>query len=348
MNRLTNVVVRTGMTASIGVAANLGGTTAHAETVPQRIELVTQQPGQNIGIHAVRNHVNLGDSFASGFGGDTVPYAPTDITKYDGRTVIEDINECYRLRDNYGALVAVALNKPYIDASCAGAKTDDILKSQWPDRPDEQPPQIESVTKDTDLITIQVGGNTVLFEDFVKAVVGDPLNPRDPTNQLTENSPVYIEAMRIMKEVLPGKLDEVYAAIKERAANDATVLVNLYDNILPEHTESPEGLPLNLCSPYMLEDELRLSNIFVNGLNDTIRAAAGRAGEQFKLVEPTKWSERRDAAGLPLDACSISADAKAWSIRFEEPDPNSTNLSFHGTATWHPAQAAKNLKTLSN
>ena len=348
MNRFTTSLMTAGVAASVVLT---GPGIATAEAAPQRVEILAENPSNSIGEQAVKNQVNLGDSQAGGFGGGINPYEPTDMSRYTPNTIIDDVNECHRLKlDGYATLVAVGMGNTLDDVACAGATTADMFKSQWAgNSPDTyQPPQIERVTPDTRLVTIQIGANDADFAKLVEKVVGDPLNPQDPNNQLTAESAEYVEAIRVLEEELPQDLDKTYNAIEERAADDVTVVVNSYDDILPESTTLPNGMPdlLNLCSPYMTEEELGLSRTFLQKLNDVTRSAAERAGKKFKFVEPKEWFRVRDAVGLPEDACHPSADAKAWSLRFKDVDPNSTNFSFHGTKSWHWSRAKAILQML--
>lgn len=270
---------------------------------------------------------NLADSFGSGLGGDTNPYNPTNMNAYKQETIIPDANECHQLKRNYSALVAQALNNTYIDASCAGATTDNILsKSQWPP---SQPPQIDSIHSDATLVTIQVGGNDAGFEKLVeKATLSD----------LTADSDEYVNATHILENELPDRLDNVYDAVREKAPN-ATVAVSLYDDILPNTANI-----FSLC-PYFTQSELDLSHEFVSKLNNTVRAAVARAG--FTLVESTHWASQYDAVGLPRDACSVSADAAAWSpLRYQEPSLDSTLFGLHPTQKTHEHQAGKVLAAI--
>ena len=91
----------------------------------------------------VDRYVALGDSFTSGAG--------LPLTRRDAFS-------CGRSSLSYPHLVAQAIGAELVDASCGGATTENGTEPQslggesWP-------PQLSAVTKDTDLVTVGLGGN---------------------------------------------------------------------------------------------------------------------------------------------------------------------------------------------
>lgn len=89
-------------------------------------------------------YVALGSSFAAGPGvGPNTPGTPA---------------RCGRGTLNYPNRLATRLRLSLVDATCSGATTEHVL-GPW----NEVPAQIESVTSDTRLVTITIGGNDVNF-----------------------------------------------------------------------------------------------------------------------------------------------------------------------------------------
>lgn len=76
--------------------------------------------------------------------------------------------ECFRSADNYPSLVAQHEGvKNFVDATCSSAVTADILSTRaGSEGPIEA--QLESLTKDTDLVTISIGGNDIGFPDIAR------------------------------------------------------------------------------------------------------------------------------------------------------------------------------------
>ena len=90
-----------------------------------------------------KRYVALGDSYASGPG---IPVQRADPVG------------CQRSTHNYPARLAAALGiGDYIDVSCGGARTDNMLVSQ-PVRLGPHPPQFDALTPDTDLAGGLLGG----------------------------------------------------------------------------------------------------------------------------------------------------------------------------------------------
>lgn len=262
---------------------------------------------------AITNYVALGDSFASGLGADTNQYQGEKFWEYDPATVIEGQNQCYRATNNaYAPRLAASQEYALTFAACQGATTAEILTtSQFP----QQPRQIDFVTSDTNLITLQIGGNDAQYKDIVTCVL---------TTECTINSVEYQESLAILQNELPSRLDAVYAAIAQRAP-EATVLAVDYAPILPKTYQQA-----TLCFPYMSQAELQLGRDFLTMLNQTVKSAAERNGATYVLSDYVGSPfNGRDWIGLTKNACSPSAGSTAWSLRFLT---NGGNVSFHPTA----------------
>lgn len=89
------------------------------------------------------SYAALGDSYTA------APYViSTDLA--DG---------CLRSQHNYPRLVAEALDADLTDVSCGGADTSDVTDRQHTMGSGVRPHQIGAVTRDTDLVTVGLGGN---------------------------------------------------------------------------------------------------------------------------------------------------------------------------------------------
>lgn len=281
--------------------------------------------GLTTSVGATTKYVALGDSFASGLGADTNQYQGEKFWEYDPATVVPGQNECYRAFNNaYAPRVAAAKGYALTFAACQGATTAEILNvSQFP----TQPVQINSVTTDTELITLQIGGNDVQYINIVSCVL---------SSECTASSPAYANSLAILQNQLPARLDAVYAAITQRAPQ-AKVLTIDYAPFLPQ-----TYLEAYLCKPYMSPAELTLARNFQAQLNQAVKAAADRAGATFVNTDyPGSPFLARDWVGLSKNACSPSAGSIAWSLRFLT---NGDNMSFHPTSYGQEAYA-KVIKT---
>lgn len=182
-------------------------------------------------------YVALGDSYSSGTGTRTF-YEPS----------------CQRSVYAYPYLLHEAHPSwTFVDAACAGATTASLLSSQ-----------VSSVTSETNWVTYTIGGNDAGFSSVITecALPGWLSNCNGAIN----------EAQSIIKNQLPGRLDEVNNAIKSRAPN-AEVIVLDYPRLF-------NGEDCNALTFFSPAEETRL-NETADLLKSVISAAATRAGSNF-------------------------------------------------------------------
>jgi hypothetical protein len=98
------------------------------------------------------NWAGLGDSYAAG------PLIPNQQLNPLG---------CLRSDHNFAHLAAAALGRSLADASCSGAKTDDMTAPQDV-TPGPNPPQFNALTADTQIVTLQIGGNDIGFTSIIQ------------------------------------------------------------------------------------------------------------------------------------------------------------------------------------
>jgi lysophospholipase L1-like esterase len=98
------------------------------------------------------NWAGLGDSYAAG------PLIPDQQLNPLG---------CLRSDHNFAHLAAAALGRSLADVSCSGAKTDDMTASQNV-TPGPNPPQFNALTSDTQIVTLQIGGNDIGFTSILQ------------------------------------------------------------------------------------------------------------------------------------------------------------------------------------
>jgi lysophospholipase L1-like esterase len=145
---------------------------------------------------ATINYVALGDSYSSGVG--TGNY-------------YSDSGSCYRSPQAYAPLwVASHIVNSFSFLACSGAKTGDVLNNQ-----------LGTLNSGTSLVTISIGGNDVGFTDVVTTcTLYDDQTCINAVNQ----------AKATATNVLPGLLNNVYTAIRNRAPN-ARVIVLGYPHL---------------------------------------------------------------------------------------------------------------------
>src|SRR4051812_25731547 len=182
-------------------------------------------------------YVALGDSYSSGTG---------------TRTFFEP--SCQRSVYAYPYLLHEAHPTwTFVDAACSGATTSSLLSSQ-----------VASVTSDSNWVTYTIGGNDAGFSSVITecALPGWASDCNGAINN----------AQSVIKNTLPGRLDEVNNAIKSRAPS-AKVIVLDYPHLF-------NGEDCNALTFFSPSEETRL-NETADQMKSVISAAATRAGASF-------------------------------------------------------------------
>lgn len=161
-------------------------------------------------------YVALGDSYAAG---PLIPYQ-VDVT-------------CLRSDANYPSLVAAALHPPrFTDASCSGATTADMAKSQPVVFGTPPPPQLDALSATTTLVTLTIGGNDIDFATIADTCsllsLLDPLGAPCQAHFTSGGS----DQLRAQIAATAPSVGSVLAAIHRRSPK-ATVLLVGYPDLLP-------------------------------------------------------------------------------------------------------------------
>jgi lysophospholipase L1-like esterase len=174
-----------------------------------------------------QRYVALGDSYSAG------PLIPT--TDLAGG--------CARSDHNYPSLVAAELGvTDFVDVTCSGATTRDLTSAQRPFRDARVPPQLRSVTRRTDLVTLGIGGNDFgLFGRVLGTCTR--LRTSDPAGspcarELAARGPDLAAATR----VIGSRLTAALRAIRTRAPQAVVLLVG-YPRLVPDQGSCAD-LPL--------------------------------------------------------------------------------------------------------
>ncbi|MBB4660916.1 SGNH/GDSL hydrolase family protein [Conexibacter arvalis] len=216
-----------------GAVAPLGATARRALVVVLLAALASLSAA---GAAAAEKYVALGDSYASGTG--TRQY--TDAG-------------CQRSVYAYPSLIdAQRPDTDLVFAACSGATTSSVLSGQ-----------VASLTSDTDIVTISVGGNDAGFSSVITQCALPW--PWSCTSHLND-------AQAFIRGTLPGRLDSVYAEIARRAPA-ATVVVLGYPRLFM-------GVDCN-AGTFFSGDELTRMNQTADLLRDVTRARATAAGFAF-------------------------------------------------------------------
>ena len=172
-------------------------------------------------------YVALGDSYSAG------PLIPTtDLAA-----------GCARSDHNYPSLVAERLGVgTFVDVTCSAATTRDLTHVQATFGDARVPAQLDALTRDTDLVTLGIGGNDLgLFSTLIDTCTR--LRAADPTGapcarRLAAQGPDLEAATRTISTRVAAALQEV-----ERRAPRAEVLLVGYPRLVPDSGTCPR-LPL--------------------------------------------------------------------------------------------------------
>ncbi|RLP96966.1 SGNH/GDSL hydrolase family protein [Micromonospora sp. CV4] len=272
--------------------------------------LLTVATPANAAVPAGR-YVALGDSYTAG------PLIPTQV----------DLN-CLRSNRNYPSLVtASAGSSSFADVSCSGATTDDILYGGSGQLGIAVPPQLNAVTSNTALVTVQIGGNDIGFSgiisDCAEASLSSPLGS-PCKNRYTAGGTDQLQAR--VAAAAP-KVTAVLRAVRQ-AAPSARVVVLGYPAILPD-----TGYGCWPVVPIAYQDVPYLREI-AKSLNAMLASAATANGATYADVY---------TPSIGRDACKGSGTR--W---VEGLVPQNSAAPFHPNARGEQGMASALLATLNS
>lgn len=222
-------------------------------------------------------YVALGDSAVAGAG----------ITTSDEKP-------CLRSDRNYPSLVADQLGVgDFVDVSCPGATTDDVLYGQTQPDGEPTPPQIEEVTADTDVVTISIGGND---EQYVPRLFGGCYLVPDNTPAACKAA---VAAVGPLLPTIQSNIGLVLAEIKKRAPSAQIVMVT-YLRIAPD-SGTCKALDIGGA-------DLRAAAAAEAALATTMQAAAVEAG--IDVLPMREASKGHDACAGKDDAWTNAIDVE--------------------------------------
>jgi len=243
-----------------------------------------------------KSYVALGDSFTSGpavpaqLGPNTNPSAP---------------KACLRSSDNYPSLAARALGLVLTDASCGGATSEDLTRSQGPGIP----AQLSAISSSTSLVSMGIGGNDLGFSTIAANCVA--ATPWGPTRMGWSCRSHYTaggtDRLAVNVHEVGSKVSAVLKEIRARSPH-ARVFVVGYPDIVP-----PIGSGCWPRLPFSAHDLGYLRGV-EEDLNATLAEDATAAGDVYVDMaspsashnactsEDTRWVESivPSPAGYPL------------------------------------------------
>lgn len=235
-----------------GDASGASSPGVSSSTVPPSTRSPTPSPDARYD-----RYVALGDSYSAG------PLIPT--TDLAGG--------CARSDHNYPSLVARRLGvRSFVDVTCSAATTRDLTHVQPTFGDARIPPQIDQVTRATDLVTVGIGGNDLdLFATLVR--ICTRLRASNPTGspcaaQLAAHGP----DLRVATTTISQRVAASLALIRRHAPRATLVLVG-YLRLVPDTGTCP-ALPL-ATGDYA--EGRRISRV----LDQALRRAARRGGVRY-------------------------------------------------------------------
>lgn len=202
------------------------------------------------------NYVALGDSFSAGTG------AIAQLSDYDFS------DNCLRSKNAYPRLIAAAAGWNLHHDACQGATTADVSK------------QLGNLSKETDVVTITIGGNDIGFIPVV-VTCATPGTTKDCLKVVAAS-----EAAIVFK--LPSALKKVYAAIKKAAPNARVIAVG-YPRLF-------NGTDCSGQTDYTPIEQAAM-NVATDLLNASIAVTAAKAGVEFANPRSTfkghAWCDKK-------------------------------------------------------
>ncbi|MES2907670.1 MAG: SGNH/GDSL hydrolase family protein [Pseudomonadota bacterium] len=247
-------------------------------------------------------YVALGDGFTSG------PFIPV-------QSLSPPAPGCMRSDRNYPSLLAGAIqSKQFIDVSCYGANTTNLTEKQeamGAPVGGVNPPQLDALTKDVNLVTIGMMGPGLDFAGIaidcgMSSIADSTGSPCRSKKVVDGKDPVLATAIAGAQAIGPA-----VEAIRKRAPN-ARILVVGYAALLPENTGGQTGAPR--CWPLLpfADGDVAWLSSVVRAINTTLAETAAAHGAEY--VDIYSSSIGHDACQLPgikwtegaLQTCSCS------------------------------------------
>lgn len=232
-------------------------------------------------VSAPTTMVALGDSFASG------PLVPPQYERPWG---------CLRSSMNYAHQVASALALDLTDVTCSGADTNDMWDTHGVSPEEEfaeygerfgytghpgNPPQLDALRADTDIVTLQIGGNDIGFGSLATTCGEGAIDGRgcreavaaeDPFGQIEETAPKIVAV-----------LDEIH-----RRSPDAAIYVLGYSGIFKiGETASCEAMLVGEEDAQYLRSIQEALNAMIQSVADAAEASYSDATTYVDVYGPS-------------------------------------------------------------
>lgn len=220
---------------------------------------------------------------------------------------------CQRTTGNYPHLLADRLGLELVDASCAGATTEN-LEDEQEVAGEDAPPQLDALSEDTRLVTLGIGANDDgVFRTSILACA--KVASRDPDGRPcaaeAAESPGGAEAH---VDQVEEELTEAVAEIVERAPRARIVLVG-YPDVLPASGWC-EQVPLARGDYAFVRRVMNLINVALRGAAERaeveyVDLSAASRGHDVCSDEPWVAGRNPTAPASPFHPYAAEAEAVA-------------------------------------
>jgi lysophospholipase L1-like esterase len=227
---------------------------------------------------AAPRYTALGDSFAAG------PLIPNPVAPLG----------CLKSSNNYGRIAQRSLGiAEFRDATCSGAETEDMFAPQNVSPGGPNPPQLDSLSTENQLVTLTIGGNDIGFSDLAQDCVsvlpfGSPCR-----DQYTRGGDQISARIAATSGEVDGVLDEIRLrspGAKVLVVNYAAIFPHSGNGCWPRMPVTPADVRW-LRSKHEELNRMLATQATANGATivDVYKAGEGRsacAGSGMRWVEP--------------------------------------------------------------
>jgi len=219
-----------------------------------------------------------------------------------------------RSRENYPHLLARARGLALTDVTCSGATARQLLEGG----PFRQPPQVDALRSQTDLVTVTVGGNDVSYVGNLLVWSRQDAPKQTPLLwRLLLSQPTLEVAVDQACAALPALLLRIADEVRRRSPNATLVFVD-YATTLPETDGCFDHVPLS--EGHLQRGRFvahRLAEITAQAAHDAdavlVRASEATRGHDACSGEP--WMEGYVLPAIPFRFAPIAYHPNAAGMR---------------------------------
>ncbi|WP_369639054.1 SGNH/GDSL hydrolase family protein, partial [Nocardia sp. JMUB6875] len=229
----------------------------------------------------IREYVALGDSWAAdaamtGVSAEFVPLA------------------CAQSATSYAKLVAQALAvAQFRDASCASAVTTDLSEPQALPDGTVNPPQFDRLTPDTDLVTLEIGGNDAGLAAIVPTCL--TTSPHLSNCARMRTAAGGEDAMSAAIRTAEPKVAATITAVRDRSPHARILLIDYLAGVSPGTGCYPH-IPItdedaNWLGHKLIELDTMLARVAAKAGIDFVDTYTGSVGHDACRPTGTRWVE---------------------------------------------------------